>query len=249
MALQEEFELQGNKLFKYRGTLPLIFLFSGILFFIYSNLYLSGFEEYISHNNYELISFGVSFIGLIIRIYAVGYSPHNTSGRNTEKQVADVVNTRGIYSMVRHPLYVGNFFMWLGISMLAQSFWFIIVFTLVYWIYYERIMFAEEQFLRKKFGKAYLDWAGITPAFIPSFKNYSPPKISFSWKKIIKKEKNGFTAVFIVFYLFRGIGDYIESGSIVIDSGLAYASAASIVLYLILKYVKKYTTVFDEEGR
>ena len=249
MALQEEFELQGNKLFKYRGTLPLIFLFSGILFFIYSNLYLSGFEEYISFYNYELISIGVSFLGLLIRIYAVGYSPRNTSGRNTGKQVADVVNTNGIYSMVRHPLYVGNFFMWLGISMLAQSIWFIIVFTLVYWIYYERIMFAEEQFLRKKFGKAYLDWAGITPAFIPSFKNYSPPKISFSWKKIIKKEKNGFTAVFMVFFLFRAIGDYIETGNLVLDSWLLYITAASMILYLILKFIKKYTAILDEAGR
>ncbi len=110
-------------------------------------------------------------------------------------------------------------------------------------------MFAEEQFLRKKFGKAYLDWAGITPAFIPSFKNYSPPKITFSWKKIIKKEKNGFTAVFIVFFLFRGIGDYIETGSLVLDSWLLYITAASMILYLILKFIKKYTAILDEAGR
>jgi hypothetical protein len=34
-------------------------------------------------------------------------------------------------------------------------------------------MFAEEQFLRKKFGALYTDWAAKTPAFIPSFAKFS----------------------------------------------------------------------------
>ncbi len=249
MALQEEFEQQGNKLFKYRGSIPLAFLVTGILVFIYSKMHLIGIEKYISFYTYELICLGISFLGLAIRIYTVGYSPRNTSGRNTGSQIADEVNTTGIYSLVRHPLYVGNFFMWLGIAMLVQNFWYVIIFVLTYWVYYERIMFAEEQFLRKKFAKAYLDWAEHTPAFIPSFKNYSPPKISFSWKKVIKKEKNGFVAIFMVFFLLRVIGDYIETESLVLDSWLFFITVATSILYFILKYIKKYTTVFDEAGR
>ena len=40
-----------------------------------------------------------------------------------------------------------------GLAVLA-FFWFLITFIFLYRIYYERIMFAEEQFLRKKFGTA-----------------------------------------------------------------------------------------------
>ncbi len=98
----------------------------------------------------------------------VGFAPKNTSGRNTAAgQMADELNVTGIYSIVRHPLYVGNFFMWLGPVLFLRSVWFTIVFCLVYWLYYERIMFAEEQFLRRKFGDAYDKWSEKVKAFIP----------------------------------------------------------------------------------
>ena len=90
------------------------------------------------------------------------------SGRNTvQGQIADELNTKGLYSIVRNPLYVGNYFLWLGIAMLTCNPWFIAIFTLIFWIYYERIVFAEEEFLRKKFGDAYLEWTVRTPIFIP----------------------------------------------------------------------------------
>ena len=68
----------------------------------------------------------MSFFGLGIRVFTVGFTPKNTSGRNTAEQIADVLNTSGIYSMVRHPLYVGNFFMWLGIGLLTQNPYFVL---------------------------------------------------------------------------------------------------------------------------
>lgn len=110
----------------------------------------------------------VSLLGLLIRIHAVGFSGKHTSGRNTAQgQVAEMLNTRGLYSVVRNPLYVGNYLMCLGIVMLTCNLWFVGVFTLIFWIYYERIVFAEEEFLRKKFGEPYLEWAAETPIFIP----------------------------------------------------------------------------------
>lgn len=249
MALQEEFESQGSKLFKYRGSIPIFLLVTGIVVFALSKLNPSETEGLMPFNIYEIICISVSFLGLIIRVLTVGYTPSNTSGRNTGTQMADVLNTTGIYSMVRHPLYVGNFFMWLGIALLVQNFWYIIAFVLLYWVYYERIMFAEEQFLRRKFGETYLDWAKITPAFILSSKNYVSPNLPFSWKKILKKEKNGFSAIFVVFFMFRMIGDYISTGSIVLNSWLAYTAAVTFVLYFILKSLKKFTSVLDESDR
>lgn len=249
MALQEEFESQGSKLFKYRGSIPIFLLVTGIVVFVLSKWNPSETESFIPFSIYEIICISVSFLGLIIRVLTVGYTPSNTSGRNTGTQMADVLNTTGIYSMVRHPLYVGNFFMWLGIALLVQDFWYIIAFILLYWIYYERIMFAEEQFLRRKFGETYLDWAKKTPAFILSAKNYVSPNLPFSWKKILKKEKNGFSAIFVVFYMFRMISDYISTGGIVLNSWLAYTAAVAFVVYFILKSLKKFTSVLDESDR
>ncbi|WP_292010435.1 isoprenylcysteine carboxylmethyltransferase family protein [Chryseobacterium sp.] len=132
MALKEELERQGNWLFKYRSFLPLSILMLGVLVLIQTSLKNS---DSVCTKYYEVLCLLVSTIGLVIRIYTVGYTPKNTSGRNTsEGQVAETLNTSGIYSIVRHPLYLGNFFMWLGPAMFTENIWFIISFVLFYWI-------------------------------------------------------------------------------------------------------------------
>lgn len=249
MALQETFEKEGNFLFRYRSFLPLIILAAGIAVFIAD--YYKGVR--ISHSAYgiiQYISLAVSILGLIVRIVAVGHTPANTSGRNTKSQLADEVNTTGIYSVVRHPLYLGNFFMWAGAVLLIANFWFVIVFSLAYWIYYERIMFAEEQFLRAKFGKLYLDWANMTPAFYPCCKHFVPSKYPFSIKKVLKKEKNGVLAVFALLFLFHNLRlSLLMQGWIIDMNWIFWGTLISGVVYLILKVLKKFTTVLDEKGR
>lgn len=250
MALQEEFESQGNFLFKYRGNLPLIIVFVGIFVFVFEKLY-SVDGSCVPYSVIEYCSLAVSLLGLGIRIYTVGHTPANTSGRNTKQgQLADELNSSGIYSCVRHPLYLGNFFMWLGAALLIANAWFVVVFILVYWVYYERIMYAEEQFLRRKFGTVYTDWAAHTPAFIPSFKHFKRPEYDFSVKKVIKKEKNGLLAIFVLLFVFHNLGYSIENSQIKLDIDWIFiCTVVSLVLYLILKVLKHNTKLFDETGR
>ena len=250
MALQEEFEKRGVWLFRYRSTLPLIILFIGTILYLRTEIYpgtffLEGTPYEIYYESFCLL---VSLIGLVIRIYTVGHTPKNTSGRNVKGQLADSLNTTGIYSMVRHPLYLGNFFMWLGVGLLTGNLWFIITFCLFYWLYYERIMFAEEQFLRRKFGEIYIKWSQNIPAFIPKFKNFVKPNIKFSWKKVLKKEKNGLAAVFLIFSAFNISGELIEKTTNY-NYFLIICSIITLLLYVVLKYLKKYTDVLNEEGR
>lgn len=251
MPLQEELEVQGNYLFKYRSYLPLIILVVGLAVYAYEKY--TSIDEPINETFefwWVITCIGVCMFGLIIRIYTVGHTPKNTSGRNTtEGQVADELNSTGIYSLVRHPLYVGNFFMWLGIGMLTQNTWFAVAFIFVYWVYYERIMYAEEQFLRKKFGESYVDWASKLPAFMPNFTNFKKAKYPFSWKKVLKKEKDGFFAVFITIYLFEQVGHFILHKTYMGLNWLTYTTIGAFIIYLILKVLKKFTKVFHEEGR
>ncbi|MCP4460496.1 MAG: DUF1295 domain-containing protein [Cytophagales bacterium] len=251
MALQEEFEQQGNWLFKNRSLLPLIILVITLAYYFYKridNEFLSiDFEMDVF--NYQMVCFAVSIFGLIIRIYTVGHTPEKTSGRNEKKgQLAESLNSTGIYSLVRHPLYVGNYFMWLGPALLTVNIWFIVSFTLMYWLYYEKIMFAEEQFLRGKFGETYLNWAKTLPAFVPNFKNFVKPELSFSLKKVLKKEKNGLAAVFLIFALFDISGKWIQ-GQDDYNYVFIYGTGVTFVIYLILKFINKKTTVLNEKGR
>jgi protein-S-isoprenylcysteine O-methyltransferase Ste14 len=248
MELNKELDVQGNFLFKYRGILPLIALGLGIAVHAYeaSQLSASGKKD-IGPEYYDFICLGVCFLGLIIRILTVGFTPKNTSGRNTDVQLADQLNTSGMYSIVRHPLYVGNFFMWLGVAMLTGHTWFVISFTLLYWLYYERIMFTEERFISRKFGDYFQEWAAKTPAIIPYLQQWKNPDRSFSLRKVLRQEKNGFFAIFLLFFIFDSVGEYMAYGNIEFRNlHWLVLCLASGVIYLVLKIVKRKTDLLKD---
>ncbi len=260
MLLKDQMEKQGVWLFRFRGILPLIILVFGVCVYINTELhperYLleeTGWEIY-----YDMLCLAVSLLGLAVRIITVGHTPAKTSGRNVTEQVADTLNTTGMYSIVRNPLYLGNFLMWLGIGMLTMNLWFIVAFVLFYWIYYERIIYAEEQFLTRKFGGEYEVWAAETPCFIPRFTGYRKASVPFSWKKVIKKEKNGLLALLLIFTLFEIGGELLQGGILTGEwpkgelpkyMPMAYVTGGVLVAYLIIKIIKTNTKLLNEEGR
>ena len=116
MALQEELESQGNWLFRYRSFLPIAIVVVGWAMYLRRELHPEEFPLFLPEYEhlYLAVAMAVGLLGLAVRVYTVGFSPRNTSGRNTKVgQVADTLNQTGIYSVVRHPLYLGNFLMWL----------------------------------------------------------------------------------------------------------------------------------------
>lgn len=248
MELNKELDVQGNFLFKYRGTLPLVVLFLGISVHAFQVWQLAKSGKASAESDYyDLICLGVCLLGLLIRILTVGYTPRNTSGRNTEVQLADQLNTSGMYSIVRHPLYVGNFFMWLGVAMLTEHTWFIVSFVLLYWLYYERIMFTEERFISRKFGENFQEWASKTPAIIPSVFSWQCPNQHFSIRKVLRQEKNGLFAIFLLFFIFDTVAEYIMYGNVKFrNEEWLILCLASGVIYLFLRILKRNTSLLRD---
>jgi protein-S-isoprenylcysteine O-methyltransferase Ste14 len=244
MALVHEFENSGNWLFRRRSWLPVFIILAGIL-----TMYLGNRQAILFDLRDEMIFLGVSLFGQLIRIFTVGYAPRNTSGRNTAAgQVADELNVTGIYSIVRHPLYLGNFFMWLGPVLFLRSFWFTVIFCLVYWLYYERIMFAEEQFLRRKFGEAYDKWSETVSAFIPFSFKIKSPSLPFSIRNVLKREYNSFVNIFVVFALLDLCRNYFLSEKIWLTEVWWKSLAGALVIWLIIRSVHKYTRWLEVRG-
>ena len=250
MALIEEFDKSGNWLFRWRSYLPLVLcvLASAVIILELDN------DMQVFNSTWAWGCLAVSLFGQIIRAITVGFTPKGTSGRNTkEGQVAETLNTKGIYSTVRHPLYLGNFFMWLGIIIYVGNWWFSIVCCLLFWVYYERIMFAEEFFLRNKFGATYLNWAAKTPAFWPSFSKWESAGWNFSMKNVLKREYNGFFAIFISFALLDILKNYIHYGFTTFQDLISpfwlFALLFAFIVFIVLRSLKKYTKVLDVKGR
>ena len=142
--------------------------------------------------------------------------------------------------MVRHPLYVGNFFMGLGVAMLSYNFLFVIIYILLFWVYYERIMFAEESYIRSKFSGAMEEWLSKTPTFIPSFSNFKRPNSSFNWKKIIRQEKNGFVAAFAIFWMAYTLKRVMVDASPIFEFNFySIGLITSVVCYGLIKILTK----------
>jgi len=246
VALKDEFRRSGEWLFRWRSYLPLLLigLFAAAL---------AGYRHPLGGRSlervWELGCLGVSLSGLGVRVLTVGFAPAGTSGRNTLKQVAAALNTTGAYSLVRHPLYLGNFLIWLGITASVRVWWFSLLVMLILWLYYERIMFAEEEFLQEQFGADFTAWADRTPALLPRFRNWQRPALPFSWKSAIVREYSTFFAMVTVYTVLDVTGEIFCHGRIDIHRMWLVIFSAGFFLFLAVRFIKKNTAWLHAPGR
>lgn len=246
MILVKRFEKSGGWLFKWRSFIPLILVCLCIVS-LRNFVYLDHSETWDAI--WEAICLSVSFLGLGIRVFTIGHTPRNTSGRNTECQMADELNTTGAYSIVRNPLYLGNFFMALGLSMFPHTWWLVLVYTLTFWLYYERIIIAEEAYLVEKFGHTYIEWAERTPAFIPDLSRYERANLPFSLKNVLRREYNSLLLIILSMFILEVIGDLFYLGRFEFDLGWKVLVGLGFLVWATLRTLNKHTKRLYVQGR
>lgn len=115
----------------------------------------------------------LSLLGLLLRASAAG-SIHK------DRELA----TGGPYHRLRHPLYVGSFFVGFGLALAGGRWWFLPLFFVLFLWLYSRTIRAEEERLTRHFGEAYEIYRRRVPAFLPRLRA-SPPAHSspgFRWE-------------------------------------------------------------------
>lgn len=244
MSLTNSLEHLGNQLFKYRGFVPVFFAI--VVFY----MQLIDTTERLSYGLVEEIAFFLVLLGHLIRALTVGHRSMQTSGRNRSHQVAEVLNTSGMYSVVRHPLYLANILIWIGWTTLLSIPWLIVAATFVFVVYYLFIVYAEEQFLRRKFGQDYERWHRRTPRLIPNPFLYASSSNDFSWRIVFKNEYPGWTAsmtiaLCIYSLLVNKIYPFSEFYSSYLKGWLIFGGGIAI-FGLTFRYLKHRTKLFHE---
>ena len=192
----------------------------------------------------------VALLGQVVRFFTVGFVPRGTSGRNTRGQVAETLNTTGMYAVVRNPIYLGNFIIWFGLSLFMKSVWFTTVIVLFFTIFYERIIFREEGLFAAEVRRR-LHGSGPLrpPPSCPKFKNWRPPSLPFSFKSAINREYGTFFAIIATFTVLELLAGLFNSGKLTLDAIWVKLFIFSGVLYLTIRYLKKKTKVLATAGR
>lgn len=242
MTLRSHMQRSGEWLFRRRSYLPLLLLIPFAASLPGSHLPAGGGDL---DRSWEFVCFLLSLVGLLVRVSAVGFAPPGTSGRSTTAPYANELNQTGAYSVVRHPLYLGNYFMWLGVMLLSRTLWLPLLVSLAFWLYYERISYAEEELLRDRFGDEFTSWAAVTPAFVPAFRRWIPPAESFSIRTVVRRERSGMFGLITAFALADLLQESWVRGRITIDPLWLVAFLVSALVFSGLRLVQRHTKLLD----
>lgn len=136
-----------------------------------------------------LVGLAVALVGQAIRSGTVGLEYIIRGGRD-HQVYADRLVTGGIYSHVRNPMYLGNFFLLIGLSVASNSWVFVLAGIPIAVLTHVAIVAAEEDFLRTKFGAEFDAFCARSPRWLPRLSGLAATLggATFNWRRVLVKE-------------------------------------------------------------
>lgn len=122
------------------------------------------------HGKYGLTAVGMAGVAFLLVGLGLYAAARKTLGRFFSEAVRTTPEhkliKKGLYRLVRHPIYLGGILYGLSIPMIANSLYgFVIMLVPILMLFY-RIRF-EEKILVSRFGQEYLEYARKTKKLIP----------------------------------------------------------------------------------
>jgi protein-S-isoprenylcysteine O-methyltransferase Ste14 len=134
------------------------------------------------------VGIALALAGQVLRVLVIGLAYIKRGGRN-KRIAAERLVVDGIFAHARHPLYVGNFLLLLGLMTIWSSpLGYAMVAVLGIGLF--SMATAEEAFLRGKFGAAYEAYCARVPRFVPRLAGLGDTlaEFQFDWKRVVRKE-------------------------------------------------------------
>lgn len=211
MALQGWFKFKKIRLLLAWGSIPILLLCSNM------------------NDRSFLWGAVLMILGEMIRFWALGFM---------EKKGQKLAMS-GPYAFVRNPLYVGNFFLGLGVAVIVWNWIILALFLAGFLGIYAGTIRGEEKHLQEMFGKTFEDYCKNVPAFLPRLSPYSTPaKDSFLWSRIVKHhEYITVMGIALVLMLIRLYAKIFLAKAAPAEEKYLIAAAVVVVLALVLERV------------
>ena len=170
----------GNFSFKYRGYLLPI----AVILLIVPSPHL-----FADAGDAGVIGFLIAVIGQAARVGTIGLA-YIIRGGKDHRVYAEELVTSGLYSHCRNPMYLGNFFLLLGLAIASNSWIFALVGIPLSLGMHKAIVAAEENFLRGKFGAQLDVYCARVPRWVPRLKGlrHTLSGMEFQWRRVVRKE-------------------------------------------------------------
>lgn len=181
-----------QRLFQYRSYTPIPFLVVMIMFASPSVLSITG---------------GLMIVcaGEFIRMWGVAIAGSET--RTTGPVGGTYLITKGPFSYVRNPLYIGNILMYFGAGVMANTPVLALIALVFFFWQYSLIVSLEEEYLRKTFTNEFIDYCRSVPRFFPTLSKYSGgghEQPELDWKRGVVSEKRTLQAIAILTLVLVG---------------------------------------------
>ncbi len=180
----------GGFLFRHRSYTPILW---------FSFLLVCSFRE-----SQDLIAWLPGLIlmavGEGLRIWAVAVigKESRTRGGGVARFVM-----HGPYAYVRNPLYVGNFFILLGVTFVSELLWLVPVAAALFAVQYVPIVLWEESVLSERFGADYAAYSRQVPRWFPRWRRHPAGAYtgSYQWRAALKSERSTFGTLALLLLL------------------------------------------------
>lgn len=202
----------GNFFFRYRdGVFPVIIV--TLVLSALPTVEISGSEELDTLK--DLLGVAIALCGLAFRALVIGYVYIKRGGLNKRVYATDLV-TDGIFGICRNPLYVGNLLIYVGVFVMHGNPYVMVVGIALFAFIYQCIVYAEEDFLRNKFGAGYDAYCRDTPRWLPRFSKFKAATqgMNFNFRKVIIKDYSTMATTILALTmveLCEQIGTYVQS--------------------------------------
>jgi protein-S-isoprenylcysteine O-methyltransferase Ste14 len=236
----------GNFFFRYRNALfPLVFIFAAL-----SLKPKIMFGSPPAEHLLSAIGIVVALLGETVRFVTIGFEYIHRGGKDGRVYAGRLV-TRGIFGLVRNPMYIGNALIATGMTMYFGAPLGYLILIPFFLFVYQALIAAEEFYLGEKFGSEYADYCANVNRFFPRLSNRAPAfsGMCFHWRRGLKKDLGTIVGLTMGFILVPAWRTYSLEGW---DAAKAPAlsaceiSIAVTVIYLVLLKLKRTNRLFQD---